>query len=49
MNTLINASELNIASVQMVSTPNLQENLETAARLVKAAAGSGSQLVVLPE
>ena len=49
MNKLINASELNIASVQMVSTPNLQENLETAARLVKAAAGSGSQLVVLPE
>jgi len=33
----------------MVSTPNLNENLEVAARLTKAAANSGAQLAVLPE
>ena len=44
-----NSSELNIASIQMVSTPNLNENLEVAARLTKAAAISGAQLAVLPE
>jgi predicted amidohydrolase len=44
-----NPSELNIASIQMVSTPNLNENLEVAARLTKAAADSGAQLAVLPE
>lgn len=49
MNTLANASELKIASIQMVSTPKLDENLEVAARLIKAASASGSQLVVLPE
>ncbi|MEY3800088.1 MAG: hypothetical protein RLZZ406_1392 [Pseudomonadota bacterium] len=49
MNTLANASELKIASIQMVSTPKLDENLEVAARLIKAASECGSQLVVLPE
>ena len=44
-----NTSELNMASIQMVSTPNLNENLEVAARLIKAAAESGAQLAVLPE
>jgi predicted amidohydrolase len=44
-----NTSELNMASIQMVSTPNLNENLEVAARLTKAAADSGAQLAVLPE
>jgi len=44
-----NSSELNMASIQMVSTPNLNENLETAARLIKAAANCGAQLAVLPE
>lgn len=44
-----NASELKIASIQMVSTPQLNENLEVAARLTKAASDCGSQLVVLPE
>ena len=33
----------------MVSTPNLNENLEVAARLIKAASESGAQLAVLPE
>ena len=49
MNALSNASELNIASIQMVSTPNLNENLETAARLIKAASDCGVQIAVLPE
>jgi nitrilase len=44
-----NSSELSIASIQMVSTPNLNENLEVAARLIKAAADSGAQLAALPE
>jgi nitrilase len=33
----------------MVSTPELQENLNTAATLIKAAAEEGAQLAVLPE
>ena len=33
----------------MVSTPSLNENLEVAARLTKAAAASGAQLAALPE
>jgi nitrilase len=40
---------LKIASVQMVSTPDLEQNLRTAERLVKDAANEGVQLVVLPE
>jgi nitrilase len=44
-----NASELNIASIQMVSTPSLSENLDVAARLIKASADCGAQLAVLPE
>jgi nitrilase len=49
MNDLVNSSQLKIASIQMVSTPNLEENLEVATRLIKAASESGSQLAVLPE
>jgi nitrilase len=49
MNALINTSELKIAAIQMVSTPKLDENLELATRLIKAASDCGSQLVVLPE
>ena len=49
MNKLVNTLELKIASIQMVSTPNLNENLDLAARLIKVASDSGSKLVVLPE
>ena len=42
-------ANLNIASVQMVSTPDLEQNLSTATRLVKEAANEGAQLIVLPE
>ncbi len=49
MSTLTNTTELQIASVQMVSTPDLQENLNTAGRLIRAATRAGAKLVVLPE
>jgi deaminated glutathione amidase len=49
MNPSENISNLRIASIQMVSTPELQENLNTAARLIKVAAEEGAQLAVLPE
>lgn len=38
-----------IAAIQMVSTPVVQENLETARRLVAQAAQEGVRLVLLPE
>ena len=37
------------AAVQLNSTPERDRNLETADRLVRAAAGAGAELVVLPE
>jgi len=49
MNAPRNVSELKMASIQMVSTPSLNENLETAARLIKAATACGAQIAVLPE
>ena len=49
MTTPSNASELHIASIQMVSTPDLKENLDLAAHLTKVAVDSGAQLAVLPE
>ncbi|GGY82906.1 carbon-nitrogen hydrolase family protein [Pseudoduganella plicata] len=38
-----------VAAVQMVSTPVVEENLATAARLVAEAAQKGARLVLLPE
>jgi len=38
-----------MASVQMVSTPRVEDNLHVLNRLVRGAAGDGAQLVVLPE
>ena len=49
MSTPTNPSCLKVASIQMVSTPNVQENLSTASRLIAAAAADGAQLAVLPE
>ena len=40
---------MKIAAVQMVSTPRVATNLETARRLVARAADEGAQIVVLPE
>jgi nitrilase len=44
-----NSAELKIAGIQMVSSASLQDNLETANRLIKAAAHNGAQIAVLPE
>ena len=44
-----NTSELKLAAIQMVSTASLDENLDTASRLIKAAAQQGAQVAVLPE
>jgi nitrilase len=38
-----------VAAVQMVSTPDVNENLATCARLLAQAAATGAQLVTLPE
>lgn len=38
-----------VAAVQMVSTPNVDENIATARRLVAQAAATGAKLVLLPE
>ena len=38
-----------IAAIQMVSGPRVDENLETAGRLIEEAVDQGAQLVVLPE
>lgn len=38
-----------VAAIQMVSTPEPQQNFDAAARLVAQAAGQGAQLVLLPE
>lgn len=38
-----------VAGIQMVSTPDVEQNLATAADLVARAAGEGAQLVALPE
>lgn len=44
-----NSVELKIAAIQMVSSASLQANLETAGRLIQAAAQDEAQVVVLPE
>ena len=49
MSPSASSAELKIASIQMVSTPDLKENLSTASRLIAAAALDGARLVVLPE
>ena len=38
-----------VAAIQMVSTPVVTENIETARRLIDEAAGKGADLVLLPE
>jgi nitrilase len=49
MGTSMHSAELKLASIQMVSTPSLKENMDSASRLVNAAARDGAKLVVLPE
>lgn len=40
---------MKIAALQMVSTPDVDANLDTARRLMRAAAAEGAELVALPE
>ncbi len=49
MGLIENMAELKIASIQMVSSPNVTENLETAGRLIHTAAKDGAKVIVLPE
>lgn len=49
MDSILSTNELRVASIQMVSTPKLAENLETAENLIKNAAAQGARLIVLPE
>jgi nitrilase len=49
MSPSASSADLKIASIQMVSTPDVQENLSTASRLIAAAATEGAQVAVLPE
>jgi nitrilase len=42
-------SKTTVAAVQMVSTPDVEENLDTARRLLAEAASKGATLVTLPE
>jgi len=44
-----NLPNVTIAAVQMVSTPRVEENLQTAASLVAEAVTQGARLVALPE
>ena len=41
--------EITTAAIQMSSTPNKGENIETAEQLIRDAASSGAELVALPE
>lgn len=41
--------EMRVAAIQMSSTPDKQQNFETAERLIRAAVSSGAELVALPE
>ncbi|MFZ6724476.1 carbon-nitrogen hydrolase family protein [Undibacterium sp. MH2W] len=40
---------MKVAAIQMVSTPDVHENMATAKRLLQAAAQQGAQLLLLPE
>ena len=45
----MNGREIGAAAIQMSSTPNKEENLDTAERLIRSAVSSGAGLVALPE
>jgi len=46
---VMNGREITAAAIQMSSTPNKKENLDTAERLMRSAASSGAGLIALPE
>jgi predicted amidohydrolase len=45
----MNGREIRTAAIQMCSSPNKEENLDTAERLMRSAVSSGADLVALPE
>src|ERR671917_2142068 len=45
----MNGREITAAAIQMSSTPNKGENLDSAERLIRSAASSGAGLIALPE
>ena len=45
----MNGREIKVAAIQISSTPDKQENLGTAERLIRSAVSSGADLVALPE
>src|SRR5215213_5097196 len=45
----MNGREIRTAAIQMSSSPNKEENFETAERLMRSAVSSGADLVALPE
>jgi predicted amidohydrolase len=48
-NGVMNGREITAAAIQMSSTPNKDENFDTAERLIRSAVSSGSDLIALPE
>lgn len=49
MNANMNPADMKIAAVQMVSSPDVAENLEQAGALLRQAAANGARLLLLPE
>lgn len=45
----MNGREIRAAAIQMSSTPDKSENLETAERLIRSAVAAGAELLALPE
>ena len=45
----MNGREITAAAIQMSSTPNKDENFDTAERLIRSAVSSGGDLITLPE
>src|SRR5215216_3189632 len=45
----MNGRKITAAAIQMSSTPNKGENLDTAERLIRSAGSSGADLIALPE
>jgi deaminated glutathione amidase len=46
---VMSGREIAVAAIQMSSTPNKDDNIETAERLIRSAVTSGADLVALPE
>ena len=45
----MNPNQLTVAAIQMTSTASVEENLQTAQKLIQAAKQAGADVMVLPE